>query len=167
MRDIAVTYLKRILTPVGYVVAGEQRGAIVSLLLPGETGPAPEREGSTPLLEECARQLSRYFAGDLHAFDLPLSPEGTPFQRAVWDRLLDIQYGQTRTYAQIAREIGVPGAARAVGAANHVNPIPILIPCHRVVGANGQMRGYRGGMAMKEYLLSLENRAGENTLETR
>ena len=118
--------------------------------------PAGVEAGRTPLLDEAARQLEAYFAGRLRAFDLPLRPEGTPFQRLCWDALREIPYGETRAYADIAARIGRPRACRAVGMANNRNPISILIPCHRVVGRDGRLVGYGGGLAAKEWLLRLE-----------
>lgn len=101
-------------------------------------------------------QLNSYFAGERHEFDLPLAPQGTPFQLTVWHALQQIPYGQTTTYGELARTIGNPQAVRAVGAANGRNPIPIIIPCHRVIGSDGSLTGYGGGLHIKEALLSLE-----------
>ncbi len=106
-----------------------------------------------PLLR---RQLAEYFAGERTAFELPLAPTGTPFQRDVWDALLAIPYGETRSYGELAAAVGKPGAARAVGRANHDNPIGVVIPCHRVIGAAGSLTGYAGGIDRKRYLLELE-----------
>jgi methylated-DNA-[protein]-cysteine S-methyltransferase len=103
-----------------------------------------------------AEQLGAYFAGELREFDLPLAPLGTPFQRAVWSALRDIPYGRTTSYAELAAAVGRPGAARAVGAANGRNPISIVIPCHRVIGAGGALTGYGGGLPRKRMLLDLE-----------
>lgn len=103
-----------------------------------------------------AAQLKEYFAGKRRIFDLPLAPRGTPFQKAVWTALLDVTYGETASYGDIARRIGRPKAVRAVGAANGQNPLPIVIPCHRVIGANGSLTGYGGGLWIKEKLLALE-----------
>ena len=111
---------------------------------------------NAPLLAEAERQLREYFDGVRRDFDLPLSRHGTPFQMAVWDALCEIPYGETRTYGDIARQIGKPGAARAVGMANHRNPICIIVPCHRVIGADGSLTGYGGGLDKKEALLKLE-----------
>ena len=97
-------------------------------------------------------------------FSLPLRMEGTPFQRQVWDALKDIPYGGTRTYADIARSVGREKAVRAVGGANHANPVPIIVPCHRVIGANGSLTGYGGGLRIKEYLLRLERENGGDTV---
>lgn len=113
------------------------------------------REDAAPLTETI-RQLQAYFAGDLENFNLPLAPEGTPFQMEVWQRLRDIPYGQTISYGELARRIGNPKASRAVGLANGSNPIPIVIPCHRVIGSNGKLTGYGGGLPIKEKLLALE-----------
>jgi methylated-DNA-[protein]-cysteine S-methyltransferase len=104
------------------------------------------------------RQLSAYFAGELETFDLPLAPQGTPFQQKVWDELLNIPYGETISYGELAKRIGNPNASRAVGLANGSNPIPIIIPCHRVIGSNGKLTGYGGGLPIKEKLLALERR---------
>lgn len=101
-------------------------------------------------------QLNEYFRGQRRAFDIPLAPHGTPFRRSVWRQLLRIPFGETRTYGDIARAMGNPGAARAVGMANHDNPIPIVIPCHRVVGADGSLTGYAGGLDVKARLLAME-----------
>ncbi|MFM9372225.1 methylated-DNA--[protein]-cysteine S-methyltransferase [Streptomyces sp. Da 82-17] len=105
---------------------------------------------------EAARQLGEYFAGERHTFDLPLSLQGTPFQREVWAGLLAIPYGETRTYGELAAELGRPQASRAVGLANGKNPVGIVVPCHRVVGANGSLTGYGGGLDRKRRLLDLE-----------
>jgi methylated-DNA-[protein]-cysteine S-methyltransferase len=117
----------------------------------------PMVEGSAhPILVETGRQLAAYFAGNLKAFNIPLDIKGTEFQRRVWAALLTIPFGETRSYGQIARQIGHPAAVRAVGAANGRNPISIVAPCHRVVGASGALTGFAGGLAAKRYLLDLE-----------
>lgn len=117
----------------------------------GERAPA-----ETPLLKEAERQLLAYFAGKLHRFDLPLLPTGTPFQLACWAALCRIPYGEVRTYSQQAQMMGKPTASRAVGMANHFNPLPIFVPCHRVIGASGKLTGYAGGLELKKQLLELE-----------
>lgn len=109
-------------------------------------------------LTETIRQLQAYFAGELENFNLQLAPEGTPFQLEVWRRLCDIPYGETISYGELAGRIGNPKASRAVGLANGSNPIPIVIPCHRVIGSNGKLIGYGGGLPIKEKLLALERR---------
>lgn len=106
--------------------------------------------------EAVIEQLEAYFAGNLKCFDLPLEPEGTAFQQQVWQALLDIPYGTTTSYGELARRINRPAASRAVGAANGSNPIPIIIPCHRVIGVNGTLTGYGGGLEIKRRLLELE-----------
>ena len=110
-------------------------------------------------LGEARRQLTEYFAGARRAFDLPLAASGTPFQRRVWEALRRIPYGETISYGELARRIGKPTASRAVGAANGRNPIAIVVPCHRVIGADGTLIGYGGGLPVKEALLALERRA--------
>jgi methylated-DNA-[protein]-cysteine S-methyltransferase len=115
-----------------------------------------QRNDRNPLLLEAARQLRAYFAGALREFLLPLDIEGTDFQKRVWRQVVIIPYGETCSYLQIAAAIGSPRAVRAVGAANGANPVPIVIPCHRVIGANGKLVGYGGGLALKRRLLELE-----------
>ncbi|MBB5986438.1 methylated-DNA--[protein]-cysteine S-methyltransferase [Sphingobium lignivorans] len=121
-------------------------------------GPRVEA-GDHPMLDEAARQLGGYFDGTRQRFDLPLDFEGTDFQKQVWTALLAIPFGETRSYADIARAIGRPSAVRAVGAANGRNPISIVAPCHRVVGADGALTGFAGGLAAKRFLLALEGMA--------
>lgn len=115
------------------------------------------KQDSAPL-RETIRQLKAYFAGELEEFDLPLAPEGTAFQLKVWENLCDIPFGETISYGELARRIGNPNASRAVGLANGSNPIPIIIPCHRVIGSNGKLTGYGGGLPIKEKLLALERK---------
>lgn len=142
-------------SPIGPLALREEQSALVEIAFCG----SPDRD-ETPLLLEAARQLTEYFAGARRRFDLPLAPRGTAFQRAVWQALLEIPYGQTRSYADIARAVGRPLAFRAVGAANHANPLPLVIPCHRVIGRNGRLTGYAGGLDVKENLLRLEQEHG-------
>lgn len=118
-----------------------------------------QANSNSPLLKEAKKQLCAYCAGALKIFSLPLNPTGTSFQKKVWNALLSIPYGTTISYGSVAKSIDYPRAARAVGGANNKNPIPILIPCHRVIGANGSIVGYAGGVALKERLLSMEARA--------
>ena len=122
----------------------------------GNRIPPDAAEQHTPILDETVCQLDEYFAGIRQSFDLPLAPCGTAFQRRVWDALCTIPYGETRTYAEIAAQAGSPRACRAVGQANHVNPISIIIPCHRVVRTGGDLGGYGGGLDAKRFLLALE-----------
>ncbi len=147
-------------SPVGPLSLVGQDGVLAGLYLPDHRhAPAldlPADETGLPAVRE---QLSAYFAGSLHAFDLPLAVGGTPFQREVWAALATIPYGETWSYAKLAAEIGRPRAVRAVGLANGRNPVSIVMPCHRVVGSNGSLTGYGGGLAAKEWLLAHE-RAG-------
>ncbi len=125
----------------------------------GRAAPAnPDWKQDAAALDEPIRQLRAYFAGELETFDLALAPEGTPFQQTVWNELGKIPYGHTISYGDLARRIGNPNASRAVGLANGSNPIPIVIPCHRVIGSNGKLTGYGGGLPIKEKLLALERR---------
>lgn len=144
-------------SPVGWLRVVEEQQAIVELHIGQRLPDAPQLERQdTPLLLEAKAQLSQYFAGQRTSFSLPLAPAGTAFQQAVWRQLQQIPYGQTCTYGQIAAALGKPTASRAVGGANHHNPIAILIPCHRVIGAGGALTGYASGLAVKEALLRLE-----------
>jgi methylated-DNA-[protein]-cysteine S-methyltransferase len=122
--------------------------------------PVGDRDDAHPLLVEAVRQLRAYFAGELKEFDLPLDPHGSSFQRSVWDQLRRIGYGEIASYGEIARRLGMtPAASRAVGLANGRNPIAIVVPCHRVVGAKGTLTGYAGGIERKQALLDLEQGA--------
>ena len=112
----------------------------------------------TPLIKEAAKQLKEYFEGKRQDFDLPLSPKGTTFQKNVWKVLETIPYGETWSYKQVAEKVNSPKAYRAVGMANNKNPISIVIPCHRVIGANGKLVGYGGGLEIKDYLLNMEKK---------
>ena len=137
----------RVSATVSGILAIEFDPASPSLAVPND---------ANPLLVEAARQLRAWFSGILREFDLPLDPHGTPFQQRVWREVAEIPYGRTRSYQQIAAAIGSPRAVRAVGAANGANPLPIIIPCHRVIGANGNLTGYGGGLALKRRLLEME-----------
>ena len=114
------------------------------------------QDSVSPVLELAARQLVEYFAGERRVFTVPLSPAGTPFQKGVWEALQSIPYGEISTYGAVAQRIGNPKACRAVGMANNRNPLPIFIPCHRVVGRSGSLTGYAGGLDRKQFLLDLE-----------
>lgn len=154
-------------SPVGPLVLAESDGDLVGLRLPevaddGTLRPAPapgwQPAGApTPLLAVVADQLESYFAGELTAFDLPLRLDGTTFQRRVWQQLRAIPYGGTSTYGEIAERLGSPGASRAVGLANNRNPVPIIVPCHRVVGVDGALVGFGGGLPCKRWLLDHES----------
>jgi methylated-DNA-[protein]-cysteine S-methyltransferase len=128
--------------------------------------PAPSAFGrrEDALFTEATRQLEEYFAGRRTVFDVPRTMVGTPFQRLVWDALCDIPYGETVSYGQLADRIGQPTASRAVGLANGRNPISIIVPCHRVIGANGSLTGYGGGLARKQHLLAFEQRISGRSL---
>ena len=142
-------------SPVGKLMIVQQGEAVKEILFEEKiTDAVPLR--STELLLCAQRQLNEYFSGSRKVFSLPLALTGTPFQRKVWQQLTQIPYGEVRSYGQIAQAVGNPKACRAVGAANHCNPIPILVPCHRVVGANGSLTGYAGGLWRKNLLLQLE-----------
>ena len=145
-------------TPLGpMALASEDGRAISRLYLPN--APLPRlMPHATPLMEEGARQLLEYLNGQRQDFDLPLAPQGTPFQQKVWAALRAIPYGQTRTYKDIALAADCPKGYRAVGMANHRNPIPIFIPCHRVVGSDRSLTGYAGGVELKQALLALERK---------
>lgn len=140
-------------SPVGALTLISDGSALTHLLF-GHLKAETEADG---VLREARRQLDEYFAGQRREFDLPLRPSGTEFQLRVWQALREISYGQTATYADIARAIGRPKAFRAVGQANHVNPISIIVPCHRVVGSDGSLTGYGGGLAVKTALLTRES----------
>jgi methylated-DNA-[protein]-cysteine S-methyltransferase len=152
-------------TPIGkLLLAGDEQG-VHRITFPPKGKPgqaaAPEEgwiESARGPLKEAVRQLKEYFAGRRTEFDLPLAPEGTGFQKSVWRQLCDIPYGETISYGELARRLGNPKASRAVGAANGSNPLPIVVPCHRVIGANGKMTGFGGGIPVKEALLALESK---------
>lgn len=141
------------------VIGIRENGRAVTGLFFGATAPKGAVTEETALLHRAAEQLDEYLRGERTAFDLPLEAEGTAFQKSVWRALLEIPYGQTRSYGDIARRVGSPKACRAVGMANNRNPIAVMIPCHRVVGANGALVGYGGGLPIKKKLLELENPA--------
>ena len=146
-------------TPFGEMALGEEGGTIVRLYLPN--APTPRlMPRETPLLAEGRRQVLEYLAGKRRRFDLPLAPQGTSFQKRVWAAVGEIPYGQSRTYGKIALAVGCPKGFRAVGMACNRNPIPIMIPCYRVVGAGGALTGYAGGAELKKALLELEQKNG-------
>lgn len=136
----------------------EEQGQLVEISYHHLKKKEEMEEKNTELLQEVKRQLEEYFSGRLQNFDLPLKPKGTDFQKQVWKALLTIPYGETKSYEDIAKQIGKEKAVRAVGGANHVNPISIVIPCHRVIGKNGNLTGYGGGLEVKEKLLELERK---------
>ncbi|MFT3978430.1 MAG: methylated-DNA--[protein]-cysteine S-methyltransferase [Sphingomonas bacterium] len=151
-------------SPVGALTLVAEEDALVAILweddAPGRVPLSPLADAPDhPVLVEAERQLREYFAGARREFDLPLRFRGTEFQRAVWNVLLTIPFGETWSYGAIARSLGRPGASRAVGAANGRNPISIVAPCHRVIGSNGALTGFAGGLAAKQALLALERGA--------
>ena len=140
-------------TVLGDVTLVEEDGALLAISLKSiQKG----TELETPIIQEAHRQITEYLKGERKVFDLPIRLRGTDFQQQVWTALLDIPYGETRSYKQIAEAIGNPKGMRAVGMANNRNPLLIVVPCHRVIGANGSMVGYGEGVEMKEFLLRLE-----------
>jgi AraC family transcriptional regulator of adaptative response / DNA-3-methyladenine glycosylase II len=164
-RAYAVVHLWRsawteVATPIGAVGLYASDEALVRIRLPSEGGepPAARRSADDPVLRAAADAMAAWFAGEQTAFALPLRPAGTPFQIAVWEALAAIPYGARRSYGDIAAAIGRPKAVRAVGAANGRNPLPIVVPCHRVIGADGSLTGFGGGLAAKAWLLDHEAR---------
>jgi methylated-DNA-[protein]-cysteine S-methyltransferase len=158
-------------SPIGPLTLIAQDGRLVGILMEvtryepdAETLGASVPVDSEPVLAAAAGQLDAYFRGELTRFDLPLAMDGTRFQRAVWAGLRDIPYGETISYGELARRIGQPSASRAVGLANGKNPVAIVVPCHRVIGADGSLTGYGGGMSRKRFLLGLEQRVSGQTL---
>jgi methylated-DNA-[protein]-cysteine S-methyltransferase len=159
-RDMAYAY-KMIWSPVGELKLVASSKGLVAILWENDS---PDRvrlgamteQAEHPVLVEAARQIGEYFAGERTAFDMPLDFQGTEFQKSVWEALLTIPFGETRSYAEIARQVGRPTAFRAVGAANGRNPISIIAPCHRVIGTNGTLTGFAGGLEAKALLLELE-----------
>jgi methylated-DNA-[protein]-cysteine S-methyltransferase len=148
-------------SPVGTLLLAGNPEGLHQITFPTNGSPArpdSEWQEDASALAEVVRQLRAYFSGELEIFNLPLSPQGTPFQQKVWSELLKIPYGETTSYGELARRIGNSNASRAVGLANGSNPIPIVIPCHRVIGSNGKLTGYGGGLPIKEKLLALEKR---------
>ncbi|HEX7122047.1 MAG TPA: methylated-DNA--[protein]-cysteine S-methyltransferase [Gemmatimonadaceae bacterium] len=145
-------------TPVGPLTLTSDGRALTGVWFPGKDD-APQAtpdEGSDAILDLTRRELDAYFAGRLREFSVPLAPRGTPFQQRVWAALREIPYGSTTTYGAIAAKLGARSAVRAVGAANGANPIPIIVPCHRVIGADGSLTGFGGGLERKRFLLDLE-----------
>jgi O-6-methylguanine DNA methyltransferase len=153
-------------SPLGPLLLAAEDGGLTLLWM----SPLPERETGAgdardrAVLAAAGEQLDSYFAGDLTAFDLPLAPGGTPFQQGVWSALVEIPFGETVSYGSLATRLGRPGAARAVGLANGSNPISIIIPCHRVIGSDGRLTGYGGGIDRKAWLLDHEAGRGPGQL---
>ncbi len=156
-----MTYCTHMATPIGQLLLVAGDDGLRQIVFPkngAAVEPQPDWIEDRSALREPMVQLESYFTGHLEIFDLPLAPEGTPFQQNVWRQLCKIPYGETISYGELARRIGNPKASRAVGLANGSNPSPIIIPCHRVIGSNGQLTGYGGGLHIKEKLLALEKK---------
>ena len=149
-------YKKCMQSPVGEIVIIEDKGKIVEIDIAKNNKLDNIEEKDTELLLQTEKQLKEYFEGKRFDFEIPLNPIGTEFMQSVWKALEQIPYGETRTYKEIADAVGNPKASRAVGMANHRNPIPIIIPCHRVIGSYNNLVGYGLGLDMKQYLLELE-----------
>lgn len=143
---------------IGKVGIAEENDSITNVFLRGDSAPPDAEICETEGIKEAARQLNAYFSGDLREFSLPLSPNGSEFMKKVWKALCDVPYGNTASYKEIAAAIGNPRATRAVGQANNRNPIPVIIPCHRIIGADGKLVGYGGGLDLKKKLLEIEDR---------
>ena len=157
---MALTY-RTVSTPLGDITAVADEVGLTQVILAGDDGSvlAEATEGG-PIVDTATQQLAEYFAGDRMAFDVPLAPQGTEFQMTVWKALGDVPFGTTATYGEIARAIGQLTATRAVGAANGRNPIPIIIPCHRVIGASGELTGYSGGGGIETKRRLLDHESG-------
>ena len=150
---------RRIDSPVGPLMLAADDHALRHIEFRDNCHPADRRDwhgGDNPILQAAQQQLGEYFTGNRRQFDLPLAPHGTDFQCTVWRALAEIPYGSTISYAQLAQRLGNPNGTRAVGAANGRNPLPIVLPCHRVIGADGGLTGFGGGLPTKEFLLRLE-----------
>jgi methylated-DNA-[protein]-cysteine S-methyltransferase len=147
-------------SPIGKLTLASNGEAITQVEFEQSRYPLPAHpRGDDKILKQARKELDAYFAGKLKAFTVPVAPEGTAFQKSAWKALQKIPYGATRSYGQQAKVIGKPAAVRAVGAANGRNPIPVIIPCHRVIGSNGSLTGFGGGMERKQFLLDLEQGA--------
>jgi O-6-methylguanine DNA methyltransferase len=158
-------------SPIGLLKLAATRAGVLRIAFPRESGegfhgwiqrvfPGVELVGGSAVLDEAQRELSAYFGGRQQQFKVPLDLRGTPFQRSVWKALLEIPFGATRSYAEVARAVGRPRAFRAVGAASGANPVPIIVPCHRVIASGGRLGGFRGGLEAKRRLLALEQSIG-------
>jgi len=152
------TYYHWYQSPFGNLLVTGNRSALSTLTFPNKNAIVADQWIKDPgQFKEVCRQLDHYFAGDLKTFELPLAPRGTRFQQSVWAELMKIPYGDTTSYGVIAKKLDNPKAVRAVGSANGRNPIPVIIPCHRVVGSDGSLTGFGGGLPTKSFLLNLEN----------
>ena len=157
---MALTY-RTVSTPLGDITAVADEDGLTRVILAGDDGSVlTEATEGGPIVDAAAQQLAEYFAGERMAFDVPLAPQGTEFQQTVWTALGDVPFGTTATYGEIAKAIGQLTATRAVGAANGRNPIPIIIPCHRVIGASGELTGYSGGGGIETKRRLLDHESG-------
>jgi methylated-DNA-[protein]-cysteine S-methyltransferase len=147
-------------TAIGRIGIAEDNGSITNLYFETDAVPQNVELCETEVIKEAFRQLKAYLAGELQNFSVPLAPSGTDFMRTVWKALCRVPYGRTASYKEIAIAAGSPNAARAVGLANNMNPVPLFIPCHRIIGADGKLVGYRGGLDVKRKLLELEKNHG-------
>lgn len=154
-----MNYKYHIDTPIGMICVESNEEAITGLFFEKNKTQYKQEKPETDLLKRAGEQLKEYFSGKRKTFDLPLSPSGTEFQKKVWKALCTIPYGETRSYGEIAAQIGNPKACRAVGGANNKNPIMIFIPCHRVIGADGSLVGFGGGIDAKKFMFNLEKGA--------
>ena len=155
-----MTYSMQLETPIGPLTVTATKKAVTAIRFGTEVPEGSARctaAEATPLLRKAAEEIGEYFAGSQRKFTLPLAPEGTPFQQKVWEALRTIPYGETRTYREIAEAAGSPKAWRAVGIAANHNRLPLVIPCHRVIGSRGRLTGYNGGLDIKEKLLTIES----------
>ena len=162
-------YSTHLQTPVGNLHLFADDHALHHIAFPAGTNTLPKAEKVSrehPLLSLVKVQISEYFNGSRYDFDLPLSAEGTVFQQAVWDLMRQIPYGRTSTYGELAAQLGNSNKARAVGGAANKNPLPIIIPCHRVMGASGSLTGFAGGLETKQFLLELEQKKARPSAET-
>jgi len=161
---MTVVYFDCMPSPLGEMVLASDGDALSGAWFDGQRyqppiGPAWRRRPDLSLLRRAAAQLAEYFSGERIAFDVPLAPVGTPFQRDVWQAIASVRYGETIAYRELAQRVGRPGSSRAAGAATGRNPLSIIVPCHRIVGADGALTGYAGGLARKRALLALERAA--------
>jgi methylated-DNA-[protein]-cysteine S-methyltransferase len=146
-------------SPLGVIKLSEENGVLTGLNFQDRPG-LSEKIRRTPVLQAAERQLEEYFSGTRIEFDLPLALKGTLFQSEVWEALRTVSFGRTISYGDLAKMIGRPSAVRAVGAANGANPVPIIVPCHRIIGSDGRLTGYGGGLWRKEWLLAHERMSG-------
>lgn len=151
-----MTYYRLLETPIGQLRLVANRTHLTAIEFEGQHGSGGSADAGIAPLDAAAQQLGEYFAGDREDFALPLAPGGTKFQQTVWRALVAIPFGEVRSYRDIAGAIGRDRAVRAVGAANGRNPLPVVVPCHRVIGSSGRLTGFAGGLAAKEWLLRFE-----------